>query len=109
MSLCCPTCGHEIDDVPAPTLLADVKLSPQCRRLLKRLLDVYPRHLSRSALFDELYGNDPNGGPENVHVAVNVRITYIRRALRPYRWTVSNARQTGDHGRYRLEKIEAAG
>jgi hypothetical protein len=105
--LCCPTCGHAVDAVPMQAL-ADARLSPQQRIMVRALIEAFPRFVERDRLFDELYGFDPNGGPENIANAVAVRLFHIRKALRPLGWTITKSKGgTGIRGRYRLEKIEA--
>lgn len=101
----CPTCGHEVEEVPAKALAA-VRVTGQCRLILTALIDRYPAEVAHQSLWVRLYSDRPDGGPDNPGNLISVQIGRLRHALTPYGWTVSKAKcGTGSRGRYRLEKI----
>lgn len=106
MTLHCPTCGHEVEEVPMQAMIDAAALTPQQRIMVAALVKAYPRHLGRDCLFDQMYQFDPDGGPDNVGNSVAVRMCQIRKAIKPFGWTVSKTNGgKGARGRYRLEKI----
>jgi len=108
-SLHCPTCGHDLDAPPSVASLASARLRPQDRKIVDALSRAYPRAVRTSALVDALYGDDPNGGPEDPSQVIAVRIYTLRRLLPQFGWTVPNAKVgRGNYGEYRLEKIGSA-
>lgn len=85
--------------------LADAGLQPQIRQIVDALALAYPKWVSVAALFNVLYSDDPNGGPDSGYRVIITRICHTRTAIRPLGWTVSK-QGPGSSGRYRLQKIE---
>lgn len=110
MSVPCPCCNRPMDAAYAPIeSLSEGRLEPQMRAIVSALSKAYPRPVSHSALFDILYGDDPNGGPENPRNVVAVRIWKVRKQIEKYGWTIPhNNGGIGSNGRYRLAPIGAA-
>ena len=106
MSVLCPTCHRPMSAHAPVDALKDARLEPQCRLIVDLLASAYPRAVSLERIYDELYGFDPNGGPDNPSGVVAVRITKLRRQIEPYGWTVPYNRGLGGSGRYRLAPIE---
>lgn len=103
MTLKCPCCGNAIEKFSLETL-SEAALQPQEKTIVDTLAKAYPRKVSRFALVDALYGADPNGGPERPDVVLQVRISNLRKKLRPLGWNVSSAVDgPGSHAGYRLE------
>jgi hypothetical protein len=103
----CPCCGQPIHAPRVPIeALEAAPLQPQQRIILRRLVRVYPRWATRDQLFDELYGLDPNGGPEQVTNAISVRIHGIRKVIERYGWTIPPQKGgMGVQGHYKLEPL----
>lgn len=85
----CPTCGSTMVVQSHPRVLLDVKLSPLEKSLMNVLVDVYPRGISRNALVDALYANDPNGGPLTALNLVSVYICRLRPKIQLHGWTIA--------------------
>ncbi|MFC3208124.1 helix-turn-helix domain-containing protein [Aquamicrobium soli] len=105
MNIHCPTCGHELAVMPLAGV-SEIPLEGQARAIADLLAKAYPKSVSRTAIWDALYGDDPNGGPDNPDAVINVRIYRLRKQLAPYGWTVPKASPgRGNHGRYRLVRL----
>lgn len=105
MNVHCPTCGHLLSAIPVAGV-SEVPLEGQARKIVELLAKAYPKSVSRTAIWDALYGDDPNGGPDNPDAVINVRIYRLRRQLAPYGWTIPRASTgRGNHGRYRLAPV----
>lgn len=106
--IACPVCEREMDGPPDVKALSLARLAPQERTVLGVLIKAYPHVARLEAFISELYGNDPNGGPEDPMQVVRVRIMQLRRLLPHYGWDIPMAtRGRGHYGEYRLEKIRA--
>lgn len=109
MKVLCPTCHRPMSEHAPADALKDARLDPQCRIIVTELVAAYPKSVPTVRLFDALYFDDPNGGPDNPRSVVAVKISNLRRQLKPYGWTVPKINiGEGLHGRYRLEPIEEA-
>lgn len=103
---CCPTCGHDLPDglVPVEALI-DAALTPQQLIMIDVMIRAYPRPVTVAALIGALWGDDPNGGPENARAVLQVQITHVRKIIRGHGWTIpTNTSGNGVHhgSRYRL-------
>lgn len=106
----CPCCNRpmDVDHVPIE-VLTEGRLEPQMRKIVTALAKAYPRSVSVPAIFDVLYGDDPNGGPDDPRSVVAVRICKLRTQIEKYGWTVpTNKGGPGSYGRYRLAPVEKA-
>jgi hypothetical protein len=74
----CPCCGQVI--VPAVEL---AHLSPMEQRVFDIVRTRMPHGISRTRLFDHLYGGDPNGGPAHINT-VSVIVCNLNKKLKPY-------------------------
>ena len=102
----CPTCGHEVDEVPVEAL-CDGKMSAGQRKIVEALALVYPRSLTMPQLVDSVYANDIDGGPDNAAGVLHILICRLRKKLPQLGWIIpKNKSGAGNFGRYRLEKIE---
>ncbi len=112
MSVLCPTCHRPMNAYPPIEALKEARLEPQLRKIVDLLAAAYPRAVLVNAIFDSLYGEDPQGGPDNPGNAVKGRVSRLRKRLSPYGWTISHANcGTGSEGRYclvHLDRQEAA-
>lgn len=61
MAKCCPTCGQTLPFA----LKFSVSLSPMQRKLVERVHRAGREGICSTDLFDFMYGDDPNGGPEH--------------------------------------------
>lgn len=103
----CPTCGHSMNAGRAPIeALSGAPLGRLERLIVNVLVRAYPRAISRQIIVDYIYGDDPNGGPDNPDNIVSVLMVKLRRKLPQYGWTIPNNRNgSGNYGRYRLEPL----
>lgn len=103
----CPCCGREMAAPRSPVeALTDAALDPQERMILAALVRAYPRYLTKPALVDAFYADDPDGGPLDVGNVLSVRISSIRKIIARHGWTVSLADTgRGAQGRWRLEAL----
>ena len=67
-----PIMLHEVAAKPLPAIPAII---------LRELID--NGMVERERLIDQIWGMDPDGGPEDVGTAFRVHLTYLRKALRP--------------------------
>lgn len=104
MNMCCPTCGHALASA-SPAVLRDMHLPPQMRTIVDVLVAAYPRQVSVQRLIEALYGDRPDGGPDNPEGVLKTRISAIRKVVEAAGWTIPR-HGYGESGRYRLEKIE---
>lgn len=103
MALCCPTCGHGLDDVP-PAILKDLPLQRQVLLVIYELVDAYPRSVSVEKLIDTIWGKVADGGPDSPEKVLRTRISHVRKAIAPYGWSIPRM-GAGSSFRYRLEKL----
>jgi hypothetical protein len=97
----CPNCGYRHADVDYASELDGIKISPRRRDVILRLQQAKGAYVSVSAMFDFLYGADPNGGP--VSNALLSHIAMVRTKIEPLGWTIENDRARG----YRLVRVKA--
>jgi hypothetical protein len=92
----CPCCKGE-GHISATE---DVSLTPLQRRIYDALAT---RPRTNIELQDAMYGDRPDGGPENGNTVVSVLVNQMKHRLRPHGMTV---RSTGGPGAlYRLEAL----
>lgn len=85
----------------------DLRLGIKSLRVVDALYRAKPRMVAIEALIDQLYWDDPNGGPDNAAASVVVMVSKLRRKLRTIGWTITDSRMgRGTPGRYRLEPIK---
>lgn len=101
----CPTCGHEVTEVPVKAL-CDGLMSATQRKIVSALAAAYPRSLDMPQLIDRVYADDIDGGPEAASNVMHIMLLRLRRSLPAYGWTIpKNKCGRGNVGRYRLEKV----
>lgn len=104
----CPCCHRPMEGHTAPLeVLSEVPARGQVRRVLTALCEAYPRTTTSKAIADDLYASDPDGGPMDPLDAVHTIIRKLRKRLPEYGWTISDGKQQGTKGRYRLEPAGA--
>ena len=102
MACVCPTCGGEMQDVPAEALLA-VPMPAQAKLLLRALVKAWPRGVDKARIVDALWGSAWGGGPMAPSNQASVQMVQLRRLLAPYGWTVSKGKGgRGAQSNYRL-------
>lgn len=96
----CTICGHAIGLAPATDFpdADEMNLPRRERQILNLLLRAKGRSVFSVKLVDELYGDDPDGGPDNAEGCVQSHISKLRRKLRPRGWLIDSRRFDG----YRL-------
>ena len=86
---CCPACGQKVDiEERGIRLVGDtliwgkkfVAMEPKPAQLLARMLKEGGTVLTKQRCMDELYGDDPSGGPEDYKI-VDIFVCKIRKAL----------------------------
>lgn len=104
---CCPTCGQALPTgtVPIEALL-DIRAEGTMLKIIEELIRAYPRRVSIANIVDALYGDDPNGGPDDPRAVIRVLISRLRPILAGYGWTIpKNTSGFGAHSHYRLERL----
>lgn len=107
-ALCCPTCGQSLPDGLVPVeALVDAALTTQQMAVIELLIRAYPRSVTMAVIVDSLWGDDPNGGPEDPRNIVHIQLSRIRKMIRHHGWTIPKlkAGPNDRSGRYRLERI----
>lgn len=102
----CPCCGRPMDALPPLEHLV-LTMAPQghvSRRIIKALVDAYPRAICGPRLHDIIYADDPDGGP--LCNSVSVLMIRLRKKLRPYGWTVPHVKKGRYSQGYRLAPLE---
>lgn len=94
----CPCCGSECAEVSAKDLIA-ANLTRTEQLVLSELIHVFPRWTEKWSIIENVWGVDASDKVENNLCAV---LSGIRRKLKPFGWTIPNARE---QARYRLERI----
>lgn len=119
MTSTCPCCGQptpaQLDPIKA---LAYIPMTNQERQLALVLAENLERYVSRALVIDALWGDDPDGGPNNIDNHISVLLWKLRRNKQlaaagfrlPYQKT--GARVTGDaelrrHHGLRMERISS--
>lgn len=109
MKCVCPTCGSPMNTGRSPTEIpAMINLTKLRSRLIDALLKKHPGYVNSGNLFDHMYGDDPNGGPDGGTSTMNAFIWRLNRQLRPCGWevTTNGARGSGSILAYRLEPYD---
>jgi DNA-binding response OmpR family regulator len=102
----CPCCGQTIAEKSSVEFLADAKMSVTQKLILEVLVKAYPRKVRREAIFYHVWGNDPNGGPEQPYTNLAVHLGRMRPVLAMHGWTVpKNKSGAGNIGSFKLEPL----
>lgn len=95
----CSVCGHLISETSSEFPDAyEMNLPRRERQILEVLVRSTGRPTFMSKIIDELYADDPDGGPENAEGCAQTHISKLRRKLRPHGWLIDSRRFDG----YRL-------
>lgn len=109
MTVLCPCCNQAIAGRAPIEALSEGRFPPQMRTIVDVLSKAYPRPVSMGNLIDALYGNDPNGGPDDPEQVIRIRICSLRPQLEQYGWAIPlSTGGPGNYGRYRLAPIGGA-
>ena len=105
--LVCPCCQHPIDGDRLPAMaLKHVRFTYIQQRIVDALVEAWPRGLSKHALVEAAYFDDPNGGPDAAENTITTHICHIRTKLPRYGWYIPvNCGGQGNRARYRLEAL----
>jgi hypothetical protein len=101
----CPACGQ--------TLPEKLPLGLCFRGIKKRIVDVVHRAgetgIPTDALFDRIYGEDPNGGPETGFKIIAVHVCAMNKKMKPFGLKISSKTVgRGGCGAYVISKIKEA-
>lgn len=97
----CPCCDTEIAAPPDVSALREVRYGSQAYQLVLVLIAVYPRSVSLSDLVAEVYGRREPEWPED---SLRSLISYTRRKIKPYGWSISASRGASV-GTYKLTSV----
>lgn|GEM_PF-1322802 len=85
MTWTCPCCGAAVEGRPDPaTIIAALPLTLLRRRLCGALADRFGTFVSMQHLADVVYGDDPNGGPDEAAGVLRQFIHQERPKLRKH-------------------------
>jgi len=93
----CACCGH-----PMPEYDALSGLTQAQQRIFNVLEKVGQAGITRNDLFERIYGDDPDGGPDSRNI-LNVQRTKMQRGLAKHGLRI--VAQGGHYSLWRLEKI----
>ena len=100
---CCPTCGQTLPEKIDPLLTL---FQGKRREMLRIIQRAGPNGLSTEEIFDHIYAQDTDGGPDTGYKIIAVFAWHINRLLRPQGYRVySKHRGRSVPGRYVLTKI----
>jgi hypothetical protein len=97
----CSACGQAL---PLPFDIG-IELSPRRRELLEIVYRAGRYGIATERVIELLYGNDPNGGPENARKTVHIRVCQLNKLLAPRGWRIYG--RGAHNGFYILEKLIA--
>lgn len=80
---------------------ASIRCGPVTRRLLEVLASQPGKWVTTTRIIDALYGDDPNGGPDNANLTIRVLVHTARPRLQAMGWDIESIR-----GSRRLKEIE---
>jgi hypothetical protein len=93
----CQHCGHPL---PEAEVLLDLTISQ--RRIYQVVKSAGQAGICRRDIFDAVYRDDPNGGPDSLNV-INVQKTKMKRRLAKHGLKIEST--MGWDAKWRLEKI----
>lgn len=101
----CPCCGRPDIKVEEKTMV-EAKLTPKERVLFSTIARRRGDETTLSAIFDALWGDDPNGGPDHAENVIRQFVMRSRAKLAPFGFGIETVHGIG----YRLVtvKTEAA-
>jgi len=99
---CCPSCGQ--------TLPRKLPIVPEARGIKRRLLDIVhragPNGISTDDLFDMIWGNSSDGGPETGTKTLHVHVSVLNKALLKHKLKIKNTDVgRGACGSYKLVEL----
>lgn len=100
MTVCCPTCGSEVERIDPAKAVAGVGLSVNESRLVYALLKSFGEYVPTERIEAALYYDRPDGGPLNVAQIVSVTAKNANRKLAAVGLTIQIVGHgNGGHGR----------
>ena len=96
MTRCCPNCGFPLAAAgPYGPDDLNLRLSPQERKVLSRLIQARGGRVDMPQLVEAVYGHQPDGGPDRAHAIVKVRVSTLRSALDGTGWIITKGWEGG--------------
>jgi DNA-binding response OmpR family regulator len=107
----CPCCGGDMPERDPGAYGEGLRLSSYERRLFDRLVKSFGRWVRSPALIEAIYGDDPDGGPDNATMAVAGIMKGLRSKLKDSDLWVETANGRGNGERrllWRQQKMVKA-
>jgi hypothetical protein len=99
----CPTCGHPVTVLLAVEKLG-VILAPRQRQLYELVEKAGTAGIAAGAIFERMYANDPDGGPDSGSSIVSVMVRQLNKKLYTTGLEIRSSR--GPYALYRLVNTE---
>lgn len=100
----CPNCGCRLHERSVGDDFEGVHFPEKQRRILKVLVEARGGTVPFERLVDAMYYDHPDGGPEYAKTCLGVRITHMRKVLKPLGYQIFTYKKVG----YWLEKATQA-
>jgi len=78
---CCPCCGSEL--IEPLTSTVSLTFAPRQQKVYDLIRRAGKTGLTPNQLVDRVYGNDPDGGPDDPYRCVMVAISQVNSKIRP--------------------------
>lgn len=80
----CACCGYSADKKDPTEISLAIELTRLERSVFDLLASRFGRQVTRTFILDAMYGDDPNGGPENATNVLHVVKCRLRKKIAPY-------------------------
>ncbi len=103
----CPCCGNTIATAAPVDMVKDKISRGHNERIFSLLASRLGRFVSKDAIVEHIYGDDPDGGPDRADHVVSVLVNKLKNSIEPYGWTIKSiGRGSGNKAHYSLAPIE---
>lgn len=105
----CPCCGSFIGEASTIEQVRESLTAPAQRLIFDALARSVGKPVHRETLFDRIYGNRADGGPERGEQVLTVHVSQLRRKIEPFGWTITASRGgSGNLAQWRLIPTEVS-
>lgn len=94
----CPCCGQRVDHEDPDRIAFVAGLSVQEAQILRFVFDSAPDPALNEKLTWHLWGDDIDGGPDDPHGLIGVKLVHINRKLAPQRLRLTRRANGSDLG-----------